>query len=267
MNAFFDQFNAQQHNLDTALCVGLDPDINRLPACIRNSDKPIFEFNKAIVDATSDLVCCYKPQIAYYASCGAEAELEMTIAYIKDKGVPVLLDAKRGDIGSTAEHYARELFDRYGADAITVNPYMGFDSFEPYLAYEDKAVFLLCRTSNPGGADLQNLRLENGKALYEQVAELAAGEWNRNGNIGLVVGATNPDELARIREITGDMTFLVPGIGAQGGDIAAVMAAGQGGHMILSSSRAVLYASADTDFAAAARTVAEATVREINEQK
>ena len=184
-----------------------------------------------------------------------------------DEDVPVLMDAKRGDIGSTAEHYAREAFERYGADAITVNPYMGYDSLAPYLEYRDKGVFILCRTSNPGGADIQNLLLESGQRLYEHVAEQAATQWNKYGNMGLVTGATQPAELARIREITGDMPFLVPGVGAQGGDVAALMAAGQGGSLIINSSRAVLYASSAEDFAEAARATAIATRDEINEHR
>jgi orotidine-5'-phosphate decarboxylase len=160
--------------------------------------------------------------------------------------------------------YARELFERYGADAITVNPYLGFDSMEPYLAYEDRGVFILCRTSNPGGSDLQNLRLESGKTLFEHVAQLASHKWNDNGNVGLVVGATRPEELRKIREICGEMTFLLPGVGAQGADVKEMVGAGQGGGMLVSSSRAVLYASAGEDFADAAREVALATRDEVN---
>jgi orotidine-5'-phosphate decarboxylase len=264
MSTFFERVDQRRATANSLLCVGLDTDIPRLPASLRARPDGIFAFNKAIIDATADLVCCYKPQIAYYASAAAEEQLQATIAYLRELDVPVLLDAKRGDIGSTASHYAREAFERYGADAITVNPYMGYDSLVPYLEYEDKGVFILCRTSNPGGADIQNLVLENGQRLYEHVAQQAADKWNNHGNIGLVTGATQPAELARIRAITGAMPFLVPGVGAQGGDVAALMAAGQGGSLIINSSRAILYASADEDFAAAARATAIATRDEIN---
>jgi len=196
---------------------------------------------------------------------GAESELEETINYVKARGIPVLLDAKRGDVGSTAEKYAVELFDRYGADAVTLNPYLGYDAMAPYLEREDKASFILCRTSNPGGADLQNLELADGRQLYEHVAELAATKWNTNKNVGLVVGATRPEELQQIRDITGEMTFLLPGIGAQGGDINKSIAAGQGGGLLISSSRAILYASDGDDFADAARDVARQTRDDANQ--
>ncbi len=266
MTNFFQRLAQEQRQKGSLLCVGLDPDPKRLPAAVRGSAQAIFEFNKAVIDATADVACTFKPQIAYYGAIGAERELELTIDYIKSKDLPVILDAKRSDIGSTAERYAEELFDRYGADAITLNPYMGFDSIEPYLAYEDRGCFLLCRTSNPGGADLQNLRLETGEQVYEHVAQLAATQWNESGNIGLVVGATRPAEIATIRQIVGPMTLLVPGIGAQGGDVQATMAAGQGGGMVLNSSRGVIYAGegADGDFAEAVRNAAIATRDEIN---
>ena len=184
----------------------------------------IFEFCKAIVDATADLVCSFKPQIAYFASNRAEDQLQALIAHIHTAHphIPVILDAKRGDIGSTAEQYAVEAFERYGADALTVNPYMGKDSIEPYLAYPDKGVILLCRTSNPGGSDLQFLDV-GGKKLYEHVADIIAREWNTTGQCALVLGATFPGEIARVREIVGDMPLLVPGIGAQGGDVVATV--------------------------------------------
>ena len=246
------------------LCIGLDPDLSRFPVKISREKDPVFVFNKAIIDATLDLACCYKPQIAHYAAAAAEAALEKTIDYIKDLGVPLILDAKRGDVGATAENYAAEVFERYEADAVTINPYMGHEAMQPFLAFADRGVFILCRTSNPGGADLQNLMLQGGDQLFERVAILAANQWNGNNNVALVVGATMPAELARIREITGDMTLLLPGIGAQGGDVAASMQAGQGGGLILSSSRAVLYASSADDFADAAREVARVTRDEIN---
>lgn len=267
MTAFFQRLALVQASNSSLLCVGLDPDPARLPASIRTAPAPIFEFNKAIIDATADLVCAFKPQIAHYAAIGAEAELERTIDYIRNRNVPVILDAKRGDIGSTAERYAVELFERYGADAATINPYLGFDSIKPYLAYEDRGCFLLCRTSNPGGADLQNLELANGEQVFEHVARKAANDWNAGGNLGLVVGATRPAEVARIREIAGSMTLLIPGIGAQGGDVRATVTAGEGGGMVLNSSRGIIYAGEDGegDFAAAVRGAATAARDEINE--
>ncbi len=211
-----------------------------------------------------DVACCFKPQIAHFAAAAAENSLISTIEYLKDQNLPVLLDAKRGDVGSTADFYASELFDRYGADAATINPYLGLDSMAPYLDRDDKALFILCRTSNPGGADLQNLRLESGLQLFEHVAEQAATRWNKHGNVGLVVGATRPAELGRVRELTGDMPFLLPGIGAQGGDVEESVHAGQGGGLLISSSRAILYASDGDDFAAAAAAVAQSTRAAIN---
>ncbi|MGB7503494.1 MAG: orotidine-5'-phosphate decarboxylase [Azonexus sp.] len=250
------------------LCVGLDPDPAKFPSHLKGRDDAIFEFCAAIVDATADLVCSFKPQIAYFAARRAEAQLEALIAHIHEKhpGVPVILDAKRGDIGSTAEQYAVEAFGRYKADAVTVNPYMGRDSVDPYLAYPDKGVILLCRTSNPGGSDLQFLDV-GGEKLYERVARLAANEWNTSGQISLVVGATFPAEIARVRAIVGDMPLLVPGIGAQGGDIEATVSAGRtasGSGLMINSSRAILYAGKDAGFAAAARKVAQETRDAIN---
>jgi orotidine-5'-phosphate decarboxylase len=218
-----------------------------------------------IVDATADLVCAFKPQIAYFASERAEDQLEQLIDYIHQNfpEIPVILDAKRGDIGSTANHYAVEAFERYQADAVTVNPYMGFDSIEPYLEYQDRGVFILCRTSNPGGSDLQFLELNNGQApqkLFEKVAQLAANQWNTTGQIGLVVGATFPAEIEAVRRIVGDaMPLLIPGIGAQGGDTVATVKAGNNTNLLINSSRAILYASSDQDFAQAARQVAMQT--------
>jgi orotidine-5'-phosphate decarboxylase len=248
---------------DSLLCVGLDPDPSRIPAAVRAGPDPIFSFCRAIVDATADLACAFKPQIAYFAAHRAEDELQALIAHIHDRhpGIPVVLDAKRGDIGSTAEQYAREAFERYRADAVTLNPYMGQDSLEPWLQWRDRGVLLLCRTSNPGGADLQGLEVD-GEKLYERVAWLACTRWNPHGQTGLVVGATVPRELQRVREIVGDMPLLVPGIGAQGGDIEATVRAGclpDGTGMMVNSSRAILYASAGDDFAGAAREAARET--------
>lgn len=242
------------------LCVGLDPDLQRLPPHLVRQPDAMLRFCIEIVDATADLVCAFKPQAAYFAAQRAEDQLEALIGHIHahHPGVPVILDVKRGDIGSTAEQYAREAFERYDADAVTVNPYMGFDTIEPWLAWPGRGVFLLCRTSNPGGADLQMLRVE-GEPLFERVARLAAGPWNTTGELGLVVGATVPTELARVREIGPQLPLLVPGIGAQGGDIDATVRAGRsaaGDGMVINSSRAILYASPGEDFAQQARRVA-----------
>jgi orotidine-5'-phosphate decarboxylase len=265
---FTEQLAAAWQNNNSLLCVGLDPDPAKFPAHLKGRDDAIFEFCAAIVDATADLVCAFKPQIAYFAARRAEDQLEALIAHIHDRypAIPVILDAKRGDIGSTAEQYAVEAFGRFRADAVTVNPYMGRDSVEPYLAYPDKGVILLCRTSNPGGSDLQFLDV-GGERLYERVARLAAGEWNTSGQIGLVVGATFPAEIARVRELVGDLPLLVPGIGAQGGDIEATVAAGRtagGCGLMINSSRAILYAGKGEDFAAAARAAAQDTRVAIN---
>lgn len=256
---------AENHSL---VCVGLDPDMSRLPEHLLKLEHPIFEFNRAIVEATADLVCAYKPQMAYYAAAAAEAELQMTIQYIHTHhpAIPVILDAKRGDVGSTARMYAREVFDRYEADAATVNPYLGLDALEPFLERPDKGVAVLCRTSNPGARDLQDLLVE-GRPLYQVVAAKASQEWNGNGNVLLVVGATYPRELGEIRAIVGDMPLLVPGVGAQGGDVRAAVIAGktaQGAGMIISSSRGILYASRETDFQEAARRATEVLRAEIN---
>lgn len=268
MSSFISQLASAWDKNNSLLCVGLDPDPAKFPAHLQGKPNAILEFCTAIVDATADVACSFKPQIAYFASCRAEDQLEALIAYIHEKhpGIPVILDAKRGDIGSTAEHYAKEAFERFAADAITVNPYMGRDSVEPYLAYPEKGVILLCRTSNPGGSDLQFLDV-GGEKLYERVARLVAQDWNRTGQCALVVGATFPAEIARVREITGDLPLLVPGIGAQGGDIEATVQAGRtanGTGLMINSSRAILYAGKGEDFAAAARQVAIATRDAIN---
>ena len=257
---------------DSLLCVGLDPDPARFPAHLKGRDDAIFAFCAAIADATADLVCCFKPQIAYFAARRAEDQLEALIAHIhaKHPGIPVILDAKRGDIGSTAEQYAVEAFERFQADAVTVNPYMGRDSVEPYLAYPDKGVILLCRTSNPGGSDLQFLDVGGPgtpERLYERVARLVANEWNTTGQCALVVGATFPAEIERVRALTGDLPLLVPGIGAQGGDIEATVKAGRTGAgtgLMINSSRAILYAGKGEDFAEAARAAARDTRDAIN---
>ncbi len=258
---------------NSLLCVGLDPDPSRFPGAWARDTSKIFDFCAAIVDATKDLVIAFKPQIAYFAACRAEPQLERLIEYIREVApqVPVILDAKRGDIGATAEQYAREAFERYRADAVTLSPFMGFDSIAPYLAYPGKGAILLCRTSNPGGSDLQGQRLAGpdgrpGEFLYEYVARLSGGLWNRSGQLGLVVGATFPAEIERVRELAPTLPLLIPGIGVQGGDAEATVRAGtRGGATIaVNSSRAVLYASAGADFAAAARSVAETTRATLN---
>ena len=266
-NTFTQQLQSAWASQGSMLCVGFDPDPKRLPPALQGNQEGIYEFCREIADATADLVCAFKPQFAYFASQRAEAQLEKLIRHLKDKypHIPVILDAKRGDIGSTADHYALEAFDRYGADAVTVNPYMGFDTIEPYLKRAGKGVIVLCRTSNPGGSDLQFLNVApNGEPLYLHVAKLAAQQWNSSGQISLVVGATFPEEIAKVRSIVGDMPLLIPGIGAQGGDIDATVSAGKivnkpGTGMIINSSRAILYASSGADFSQAARAVAVST--------
>ena len=267
---FTEQLANAWRQQDSMLCVGLDPDPKQFPASLKGEGGAILAFCREIVDATADLVCAFKPQIAYFAAHGAEDQLEQLIDHIhrQHPQVPVILDSKRGDIGSTADQYAIEAFERYQADAVTVNPYMGFDSIEPYLKYANKGVIVLCRTSNPGGSDLQFLEVNDpahsGELLYQRVARLATSQWNKTGQLGLVVGATFPEEIAKVRSIVGDMPLLIPGIGAQGGDIPSTVKAGSvmnepGTGMIINSSRAILYASKDTNFADAARKVALAT--------
>jgi orotidine-5'-phosphate decarboxylase len=271
MSRFIEQLERVWDGNDSLVCVGLDPEIERFPLHIAESASPIFQFNKAIVDATADLVCAYKPQFAHYAAYEAEDQLERTIDYIHRTypSVPVILDSKRGDVGNTAERYAIEAFERYHADAVTVNPYLGGDSLEPFLKYEDRGVLILCRTSNPGAGDLQDLDV-GGRRLFHIVAELAARRWNTRGNCLLVVGATYPQEMAEVREIVGDMPFLVPGVGAQGGDVAQVVQKGQtgaGAGLIISSSRGILYASSGEDFATAAREATQKLREQINSRR
>ena len=263
---FLDLLHTASARNNSMLCVGLDPEPTRFPAQMQGNPRKIYDFCAAIVDATADLVCAFKPQIAYFAAHGAEDQLERLMQHLRANAphVPVILDAKRGDIGSTAEQYAKEAFERYGADAVTLSPFMGFDSVEPYLAYPGKGAFLLCRTSNPGGDDLQNQRLasvEGQPLLYEHIAGLVQGPWNKNGQLGLVVGATYPAEIERVRALAPTVPLLIPGVGAQGGDAAATVRAGwrPNGPIIVNSSRAILYASNGADFAAAARREATKT--------
>ncbi len=257
--------DAQRRN-GSMLCVGLDPEPARFPHALKDDASKIYEFCAAIVDATADMVIAFKPQIAYFAAHRAEAQLEKLMAHMRETAphVPVILDAKRGDIGSTAEQYAKEAFERYGADAVTLSPFMGFDSIQPYLQYEGKGAFLLCRTSNPGGDDLQNQRLatvEGQPRLYEHVARLAQGPWNVNGQLGLVVGATYPAEIEAVRKVAPTVPLLIPGIGAQGGDAVATVKAGwrPDAPIVVSSSRSILYASDGLGFAQAARREARRT--------
>lgn len=256
---------------DSLLCVGLDPNWQKIPQHLKTLPEPIFEFCKAIIDSTHDLVCAYKPQIAYFAGLQAEDQLEKTLNYIRETypHIPIILDSKRGDIGSTAEMYAAEAFDRYQADAVTVNPYMGHDSAQPFLDRKDKGVVILCRTSNPGAGDIQDLEVD-GVPIYQRVADMINSKWNTNNNCCLVVGATWPKQMAKLRSITGNMPFLVPGVGAQGGDVEALVKAGQtadGKGLMINSSRAILYAGEDENFAIAARRVALETRDLINQHR
>jgi len=258
--SFLERLTARWRNHRTLLCVGLDPDPARLPRHLAGRPDSLLEFCCAIVDATADLACAFKPQAAYFAAHRAEDQLEAVIAHVHQHHgeVPVILDAKRGDIGPTAVQYAREAFERYRADAITLSPLMGFDSIEPFLQDPAHGAFLLCRTSNPGGAELQMLDV-GGERLFQRIARLANTDWNANGQLGLVVGATFPHELAQVRAIAPQLPLLVPGIGAQGGDIDATVRAGlsaDGAGLAISSSRAILYAGSGESFALQARQAA-----------
>src|SRR3954470_5017215 len=257
---FLQRLQAAQQRHGSMLCVGLDPEPSRFPAGMKDNAARIYDFCARIVDSTGDLVIAFKPQIAYFAAHRAEEQLEQLMRHLRANWpqVPVILDAKRGDIGATAEQYAREAFERYGADAVTLSPFMGFDSVQPYLKYQGKGAFLLCRTSNPGGSDLQGQRLasvDGQPLLYEHVASLAQGPWNLNGQLGLVVGATYPAEIERVRALAPTVPLLIPGVGAQGGDAVATVRAGWRAEapIVVNSSRSILYASPGDDFADAAR--------------
>jgi orotidine-5'-phosphate decarboxylase len=262
---FLEQLQGAERQNGSLLCVGLDPEPGKFPASMKGDASKIYDFCAQIVDATADLAISFKPQIAYFAAHRAENQLEKLMAHMRRTAphVPVILDAKRGDIGATAEQYAIEAFERYGADAVTLSPFMGFDSVQPYLKHHGKGAFLLCRTSNPGGDDLQNQRLasvEGQPLMYEHIAKLAQGSWNVNGQLGLVVGATYPAEIERVRSLAPTLPLLIPGVGAQGGDAVATIKAGYRqsngattGAVIVSSSRAILYASSGDNFAQAAR--------------
>jgi orotidine-5'-phosphate decarboxylase len=259
---FMQALKARWADSGSLVCVGLDPEPAKFPSRVAQQADAVFAFCRAIADATAEYACAFKPQIAHFAALGAELTLQRLIAHIHEihPGVPVILDAKRGDIGSTAQQYAREAFDRYAADAVTANPYLGRDSVQPFLDRADRGVIILCRTSNPGAGDLQDL-LVDGRPLYQHVAEKVARAWNGNGNCALVVGATWPEQLREVRAIIGDMPILVPGVGAQGGDAEAVVrnaATKDGTGLLVSSSRAILYASSGDDYAdAAARAARE----------
>jgi len=262
---FFSEIDEAVKKNNSLLCVGLDPDPALMPPGL-----DILDFNKAIIDATSNMVCAYKPNLAFYEAEGARGwdNLKQTVDYIP-KGIPVIADAKRGDIGNTAKAYAKAIFDELKFDAVTINPYLGFDAVEPFLNYKDRGVFILCRTSNAGAADFQSLKVvSDGKELplYQVVAK-KAGQWNKTKNVGLVVGATYPDELKALRLAYPEMPFLIPGVGAQGGDLKLVVQYGMDKHgagIIINSSRQILYASRDKDFAEAAARAAAALRHEIN---
>ena len=268
---FLEHLHGAERQNGSLLCVGLDPEPSKFPASMKGDASKIYDFCAQIVDATADLAISFKPQIAYFAAHRAEDQLEKLMVHMRRNAphVPVILDAKRGDIGATAEQYAIEAFERYGADAVTLSPFMGFDSVQPYLKHHGKGAFLLCRTSNPGGDDLQNQRLasvDGQPLLYEHIAKLAQGPWNVNGQLGLVVGATYPAEIERVRSLAPTLPLLIPGVGAQGGDAVATIKSGYRqrngattGAVIVSSSRAILYASSGPDFAQAARNEAMRT--------
>ena len=264
MSAFIEQLDAAAARNRSLLCIGLDPWRPSMPV------DDVAEFNRVLIAATSDLVCAYKPQWAFYEAEGVPGieALQATIEAVPD-GVPVVLDAKRGDLGNTALAYAKAAFETWGADALTVNPYQGRDAVQPFLDYADRGVFVLARTSNPGSAEFQDLAVRGAggeRPLYEEVARGAAA-WNDNGNVGVVVGATVPDELARVRSIVGSMPVLIPGIGAQGGDLEASVRNGtdaDGRRALIAASRSVIYASKGADFAEAARAEAERLRAAIN---
>ncbi len=270
---FMQALRARWSAVDSLVCVGLDPEPSQFPARFTDDPDAVFAFCRGIADATAEYACAFKPQIAHFSAIGAEAALARLIAHIHatHPGIPVILDAKRGDIGSTARHYATEAFGRFGADAVTVNPYLGREALQPFLDHADKGVIILCRTSNAGAAELQDLAVPapagGTRPLYQHVAETVASDWNSHGNCALVVGATWPAQLREVRAIVGDLPLLVPGVGAQGGDVAAVVRnarSADGSGLMVSASRAILHASRDDDYAAAAAAAARALRDEIN---
>ncbi|MEO6065624.1 MAG: orotidine-5'-phosphate decarboxylase [Lysobacterales bacterium] len=270
---FVEGLRERWREADSLVCVGLDPEPSKFPEQFAGNDDSVFDFCRDIVDATAEYVCAFKPQIAHFAALGAEGALQRLIAHVHvaHPTIPVILDAKRGDIGSTAQHYASEAFDRYRADAVTVNPFLGRDSVQPLLDCAGKGVVILCRTSNPGARDIQDLVVARPpgvpRPLYQHLAEMVASEWNGGGQCALVIGATWPAELAEVRAIVGNMPLLVPGVGAQGGDVEAIVSNGSnanGNGLLISSSRAVLYASSGADYADAAHIAARSLRDEIN---
>ncbi|PSP55716.1 orotidine-5'-phosphate decarboxylase [Halobacteriales archaeon QS_1_67_19] len=267
MPAFFDRLADRIAEIDSIVSVGLDPDTERLPGAVRDADLPRWEFNRRIIDATSEHAAAFKPNAAFYEDPDGWRALERTVERAHEAGVPVLLDAKRADIGNTSRQYAAILDD---VDAVTLNPFLGRDSLAPFLDRADAGCFLLCRTSNPGGADLQELELADGDLVYERVADLAS-EWNERGNVGLVVGATAPAELRAIRERVPDLPFLVPGVGAQGGDVAAAAthATATGGAGLVNSTRGIIFAGEDGDrpFDEAAAAAARDLKARLNEHR
>lgn len=260
---FLQKLEASIGKNNSLLCIGLDPSLNKIPEHLKQEEFPLFVFNRAIIDRTYDFVCCYKLQIAHYSALGIPGiqQLMQTLHHLQSDypRIPIILDAKRADIGSTASEYAKEAFDVFGVDAVTVNPYFGLDSLVPFLERAEKGIIILCRTSNPSAKDFQDLKID-GKPLYVKVAEKVI-EWNKKyKNCLMVIGATYPDELKVIRELTPDMFFLIPGIGAQGGDIEKTLQNGlrkDKSGLIIHSSRAIIYASAGEDFAEAARKEAQ----------
>ncbi|SFG49265.1 orotidine-5'-phosphate decarboxylase [Halopelagius inordinatus] len=264
--SFFDRLRDRIDRTDSVVSVGLDPDLSRIPDHLRDKEMPRWAFNRRIIDETHEHAACYKPNAAFYEDAEGWRSLRETIAYAHGKDVPVLLDAKRADIGNTTRRYAALLDD---ADAITVNPYMGRDSLQPFLDRSEKGVFVLCRTSNPGGSDLQDLELSSGESVYERVAALA-DIWNEHGNVGLVVGATAPEELESLREQVPDLPFLVPGIGAQGGDAEAAVEYGfADGVGLVNSSRGIIFAGEDREetFAKAAGQAARRLKKRLNQYR
>ena len=268
MGTFYDKLNRSWQRQNSLLCVGLDPDLGRMPESLGRDAESLFILNREIIDATAQWACAFKPQAAYYHAVGAEPQLEQTIDYIRNNhpGHVVILDAKRGDIGATARMYAMEAFDRYNADAVTVNPYMGGDTLEPFLEWKDRGVLILCKTSNPGSSDIQDLEPDS-IPVYRRIARLASGTWNNNQNVGLVTGATWPAVIGEIRREAADIPFLVPGIGAQGGDLEKVLDSGLdavGTGLLINASRSIMYAGSGPDFASDAARAAEGLCADIN---
>jgi orotidine-5'-phosphate decarboxylase len=269
MKTFLQLLSDRYAATKSLLCVGLDPDLSLLPEVVIATANPQLTFNKAIIDATHDLVCAYKPQSAFYEEAGEAGHeaLVQTVKYIHEKypGIPVILDAKRADIGSTSESYATAAFDKIGADAITLNPYLGQDALEPFLRREEKGCIVLVHTSNPGADEFQNVSVD-GRPMWQFVLETVATKWNTKGNCLAVMGATYPEQLAQARTIAPEMVFLVPGIGAQGGDAQATVTVGRsadGFGLIVNSSRGIIFADSSKDFALGARAAAQETLKSL----